>query len=298
MTRQHRLFLALCSTFLCVASDADATYLTITNETNRPVMFVNMAFWDLSQRTKLGELWSSDDAQRPPSALSLDITKAHPLIHGQTYITPVIPWLPDAGFVFGGIGAFSDHGFQRLLPSVTLSGTIDPHLVIIPGDLDCTNESYVAAGRTAVPCSALIDGGLVLRITVHAGAPPFNFSGVYPPTPTRSSDVPEVSAGAPIAVRVYFRPAGDDGRSPDQGFDIFQSGFPASQPMACTPSGVALTAESVSDPVTASEGILSYEGNYYYTYVWQTREYWANSCRQLMFKFTDRSVRVADFQFR
>ena len=308
ITRQQQFLIGLSLSFFVLASrTADAAYITIDSG-GIPVGFVHMTFWNLSHTAKLGELWSSDRVERPADAFPLGITMANPLMPGHTYMSPLIPWLPDSGFRFGGLNVFSDLGLGRLFADPHLTpGGIEEHTVIIPGDFDC-RPSAPRPGAD-VPCSAAMNGvwplpgcnlqscGFtgVLRIALHSGAPPFNFSGYYP----ASNDV---NAGAPVAVRVYLRPTGDDGRSTEAGFDILKSGFPASQVVACTldadPFGVAPTEESVPETVTASDGVLSYEGNDYYTYVWQTREYWAKSCLQLNFKLADDSVKVENFRFK
>jgi hypothetical protein len=312
MTRWQRFFVGLGLSFIFVASDAHATYITIDNSSLGPVTSVRMAFWDLSRNVKLGEIWSGDFPERPSNTFPLDITNTHPLMQWQSYITPRIPWLPDAGFRFGGLDVRSDYGLRRLLPNpalVLMIGTGE-HIGIIPGDFNCWHESHVAAGQTILPCSAMVDGMFIsrgdcmesgvgcqlgggVRLAVHAGAPPFNFNGF-----SYGKEIEDVRAGSPVAVRINYTTAADNGRPADHGFDIFQPGFPASQPAMCTDGRVVLIEKSVPEPVTTSEGALSYDGQDHYTYVWQTPEYFANSCRQLIFRLADGSVRFANFQFR
>src|SRR5947209_3468788 len=95
MMRRGSFLLCLVLSFSLVASQAFATYLTFDNVWGSPITFVNMGFWDVQHTIEIGELWSSDYTIRPPDAFPLDITNAHPLLPGQTYMTPLIPWLPD-----------------------------------------------------------------------------------------------------------------------------------------------------------------------------------------------------------
>ena len=119
---------ALAFLLCCVApARAFAAYVTFENVWGNQITFVNMGFWDVAHTVEIGELWSSDYGLRPPDAFPLDITNANPLQPGQTYMTPLIPWMPDTGFTFTGLGVAGAFGFTSL-------NDADPgHTVIIPG---------------------------------------------------------------------------------------------------------------------------------------------------------------------
>ena len=117
--------------------------------------------------------------------------------------------------------------------------------------------------------------------------PAFNFRGFFQPI---DNDPVVNSAKAGVAVPVKFSLGGN------QGLDIFQAGFPASQPVACDNFA---TLSSIEETVSAGQSGLTYDASTdQYTYVWKTQKSWANACRHLMIRLTDGSVHIANFQFR
>lgn len=115
----------------------------------------------------------------------------------------------------------------------------------------------------------------------------FSFRGFFPPV-ANAPAVNQVRAGS--AVPVKFSLGGD------QGLDIFQQGFPASQPVACDSFAILGPAEETA---TAGQSELQYDPALdQYTYVWKTDRAWAGTCRQLVLRFSDGSLHVANFQLK
>ena len=105
----------------------------------------------------------------------------------------------------------------------------------------------------------------------------------------------KVKAGS--AVPVKFSLGGD------QGLSIFGTGtnnettfsYPTSRVIECDSTGEV---DAVEETVTAGSSSLSYDaGMMQYTYVWKTEKGWANSCRQLVVKLNDGTIKRANFKF-
>lgn len=80
----------------------------------------------------------------------------------------------------------------------------------------------------------------------------------------------------------------------DQGLNVFDTGSPSSQTMAC---GSKATQDDIEQTVSAGSSGLSYDAtSERYTYVWKTQKAWAGTCRQLTVRFTDGSERTAWFK--
>ena len=118
-------------------------------------------------------------------------------------------------------------------------------------------------------------------------APPFSFTGFFSPVDNDPS-INTVKAGAGVPLKFSLKG--------DQGLNIFQAGFPVSQPVACDASAVLA---SVEETVAVGQGGLTYDALAdQYTYVWKTQQTWANTCRQLVLRLVDGSFHIANFQFR
>ena len=116
---------------------------------------------------------------------------------------------------------------------------------------------------------------------------PFSFTGFFSPV-DNDPTINTVKAGAGVPVKFSLEG--------DQGLNIFQAGFPVSQPTAC--DAVAVLA-SVEETVAVSQGGLTYDALAdQYTYVWNTQKTWATTCRQLVLRLVDGSLHIANFQFR
>jgi hypothetical protein len=84
--------------------------------------------------------------------------------------------------------------------------------------------------------------------------------------------------------------------SGNQGLDIFASGYPKSQMIACDASAPA---DGIESTLTAGGSSLSYDPSTgRYTYVWKTDKSWSGTCRVLIVKTKDGVTHRADFKFK
>jgi hypothetical protein len=114
----------------------------------------------------------------------------------------------------------------------------------------------------------------------------FDFSGFFQPV----DNVPtlnQMNAGRSIPVK--FSLGGD------QGLDIFNDGYPASQNIPCDGSEPV---DPVEETTTANSGLTYNAAADQYTYVWKTEKSWAGTCRQFILGLTDGSDHVALFKFK
>jgi hypothetical protein len=146
------------------------------------------------------------------------------------------------------------------------------------------------AGTKLVTCTATDIAGntasATASYTVAAGGG-FTISGFFQPVDNPPT-INQVNAGRAIPAK--FSLGGD------QGLNIFATGYPASQQVACSNGAPIDTIEST---VAAGNSSLSYDPvSDQYTYVWKTERTWAGACRQLVLVFTDGAQRTAQFKFR
>lgn len=118
----------------------------------------------------------------------------------------------------------------------------------------------------------------------------FDVSGFFAPV----DDSPIVNrASAGKAIPVTFSLGGD------QGMQIFEPGYPTSQPVAC--EGGAPT-DAIEQTVSASQSGLTFdETTGRYTYLWKTQKAWSRPpgpCRDLILRFVDGGELRASFVFR
>jgi CSLREA domain-containing protein/uncharacterized repeat protein (TIGR01451 family) len=114
----------------------------------------------------------------------------------------------------------------------------------------------------------------------------YRFSGFLDPV----DELPVVNqARGGQAIPVVF------GLGGDLGLNVFATGFPASQRVACD-TGQLL--DQVEATVASGSSFLSYDPlTERYTYVWKTEKSWANTCRRLVLTFRDGSTAEAAFKF-
>lgn len=117
--------------------------------------------------------------------------------------------------------------------------------------------------------------------------PAYTFSGFFQPVDNLPV-VNMVKAGSAIPVKFSL--------SGDQGQDIFGTGYPKSQQIACDSTAPIDGIESI---VTAGSSSLSYDATTdTYTYVWKTDKAWTGTCRQLVMKLNDGASHGANFKFK
>ena len=184
----------------------------------------------------------------------------------------------------------------------SVTGTIANVLFTDPGandapfttDIDCGNGTHAdasgactwsAIGQYAVKVTVTDKDGGVSAPYTRTVAVLWNWTGFFTPVSNTSLNI--VKAGSAVPLKFSL-----DG---NQGLDVFAAGFPASAATACTSDAGNL----VEETSTAGSSSLSYDaGSDQYSYVWKTEKGWAGSCRQLVVKLADGSVRRANFQFR
>lgn len=115
----------------------------------------------------------------------------------------------------------------------------------------------------------------------------YAFTGFFQPV-DNPNVVNVVKAGQAIPVK--FSLGGN------YGLNIFATGSPTSQQVACT-NGAPL--DDVEETVTAGNSTLTYDaGTTQYHYVWKTDKSWSGQCRQLTVTLSDGTSRTANFQFK
>jgi extracellular elastinolytic metalloproteinase len=83
----------------------------------------------------------------------------------------------------------------------------------------------------------------------------------------------------------------------DQGLEIFASDYPASQQIDCVTKAPIGNEEPTSTP--PDSGLTYNPDTDRYNYPWQTTKSWANTCRQLIVRFSDdTNPRIAYFSFK
>lgn len=116
----------------------------------------------------------------------------------------------------------------------------------------------------------------------------YNFTGFFQPVDNPPT-INVVTAGRAIPIKFSL--------SGNKGLNIFAAGYPVSQPIACV-GGVA-PGLPVEGTVSAGASGLSYDVlTDQYTYIWKTEWAWRGTCRQLVVKLNDGTLRVVYFQFR
>lgn len=81
----------------------------------------------------------------------------------------------------------------------------------------------------------------------------------------------------------------------DQSLNVFATGYPKSQPVACDSSAPV---DGIEQTVSPGATTLSFDpGSGLYQYVWKTDKAWAGTCRQFVMLLRDGTVQRASFKF-
>lgn len=167
---------------------------------------------------------------------------------------------------------------------------------------DPASGSWTAASpmtdARASHTATVLNNGAVLVASGYAGEPccvgsaelyveaTYDFSGFFAPV-NNPPTFNKVKAGASVPVK--FSLGGD------QGLDIFEAGYPKSQPITCD---TAAPSDGIEETATAGSSSLSYDASTdEYTYVWKTEKAWTG-CRQLIVMLDDGTSHVAYFSFK
>ena len=118
----------------------------------------------------------------------------------------------------------------------------------------------------------------------------YDFDGYYRPA-ERPPALNTVKAGGAVPIRF--------GLAGDQGVDIFTTGYPALQPVACDSLRQRPAPGDLAGRVPVQISRLKYvAGTGWYHAVWKTDKAWAGSCGALVIQLDDGKEHMAYFQFR
>jgi len=115
----------------------------------------------------------------------------------------------------------------------------------------------------------------------------FDFAGFFQPVDNLPT-VNIVSAGQAVPVKFSL--------SGYKGLNIFATGYPSSQQIACVGSSAV---SAIDETVAAGGSSLNYDATTdLYIYIWKTQKAWKGTCRQLIVQLRDGALHVANFQFK
>ena len=165
----------------------------------------------------------------------------------------------------------------------TLSGVVTQATVSVMGGNADGTGSFTATCSGATDTAGNSGSASVTYSVIY------NWSGFFQPVDNLPT-VNTVNAGPAIPVK--FSLGGNFG------LNIFASGYPKVQTVACPGAGSGGSSDAVEETVTAGNNSLQYDPTtQIYTYVWKSDKAWAGTCRQLLVKLIDGSEHVALFQF-
>lgn len=192
--------------------------------------------------------------------------------------------------------ALSELRKDEISLDATASADVDGHVVEYLWDFgDGTYASgpqathtYEKPGAYRVTLIVQDDRGALGFATADANfkITPYKFSG--PSAPLDAGTVNAINAGRAVPVKFGLGGA--------QGLQIFDPGYPKVQRVDCH-SGDAIGDATAAE--TAGSSGLTYSGaNGQYHYVWQTKQAWAGSCRNLILGLDDATNHVLRFSLR
>lgn len=144
---------------------------------------------------------------------------------------------------------------------------------------------------TTEPWRSLSDLGFGAFFSAPAPEPVYDFDGFFAPIDNRDASgsfvLNEVRAGQAIPVKFSL--------NGDQGLDIFATGSPSSEAIACDSQAEV---DGIEQTAAAGASGLSYDAaSDTYTYVWKTSKSWEDTCRQLVVELDDGTTARANFTF-
>lgn len=243
---------------------------------------------------------STDAADVEPSATNPIITAVTvpPTLGGGTLsIAETTPLLEEpVGFTFLGqsIVIESTAATDASNP-LSITFRVDPAQVpvtIFRNGVPITEACGTPGIADPTPCIA--DGAGTAEITVlsaaastwNVGIADYAFGGFSSPV----DNLPVANlAKAGRAIPVRFDLGGDNG------LNVFASGFPTSQRVACDASA---TVDGIEETVPASSQLSYSAGTGLYQLGWSTERSWAGTCRDLVLVFRDGTEARARFAFR
>jgi len=190
-------------------------------------------------------------------------------------------------YTFDGQAGYLDHALANASLFAQITGAEDWHINSDEPDVLDYDTSFKP------PAQDVLYEPNAYRTSDHdpviVGIDPihYNFTGFFQPV----DNLPVLNvAKAGSSIPVKFSLAGY------QGLDIFLSGYPTSQQIACDTNA---TVSSIEQTLTAGNSSLSYDPTTdQYNYVWKTDKAWAGTCRQLVVILKDGSIHTANFSFK
>ena len=172
--------------------------------------------------------------------------------------------------------------FANSLGNVTAATTFT-----IAPDGTCANATCTAPTSGPHLVTATYSGKTDTATLTFTAVSGYTFTGFFQPVDNLPT-VNTVKGGS--AVPLKFSLGGN------QGLDIFASGFPASQAVACVGGAPESEVEQIAAPGASG---LSYDAaSDQYSYVWKTEKSWGGKCRLLTVKLKDGSSYSASFKFK
>lgn len=234
----------------------------------------------------------SDQAALSAKAGATRCAFAH-LIYGGTVLSwtePVPPHGCSSGWVLDSAGS----GVSAGTPT-----PLDDEEPVIP-DTSSSTSSTVPAPATSVPDAStsttlptppasVPDGSTTTSTTVApvpVESPLYDWQGFSAPEEAPILNL--VNAGRALPIK--FSIGGFEG------YEIFETGFPASQEVSCVDANPV--SEFFEEATPGASGTSYHSGNSTYQWVWDTSAEFAGQCRRLMLRLADGSDHWVYFQFR
>jgi uncharacterized protein len=190
-------------------------------------------------------------------------------------------------YVFDGQAGYLDHALAHANLAAQTTGAADWHINADEPDLLDYDTSFKPPAQEAIYEPNAYRSSDHDPVVVGLDLLDYDFNGFFQPIdnlPTLNT----VKAGQAIPVK--FSLGGY------QGLDIFATGYPKVQQIACDTS---IPGDEIEETSTAGSSSLSYDASTdTYTYVWKTNNAWAGTCRQLIVTLKDGTVHTANFKFR
>lgn len=176
------------------------------------------------------------------------------------------------------------------VPVATCNSSDDGSGIATLATLSITGGNPDGTGSFTATCSGAVDNAGNTGSASASYFVAYNWSGFFQPV----DNLPisnTTTAGSAIPVK--FSLGGD------YGLNIFASGYPKVQTIACATSSTGGSGrDEIEETVTAGSTALKYDATtQVYTYIWKTDKAWAGTCRQLIVKLIDGSEHIAFFQF-
>ena len=205
---------------------------------------------------------------------------------------------PDGSRLYAPVLGLGCNGTTGVNVVTTSTNTIAASIPIAALNVAVTPDgtrAYAIGGNTVTAIdtatnsvlSSVTIGDQTSNLFGIAMTPAYRFNGFS--APVSNSAVNVAKAGQTVAVNF--------GLGGNVGLNIFASGYPASQQIACP---LSPNTSTITETSTAGNSGLSYNPlTQTYSYAWKTDKAWANTCRRLTVMLNDPShtTRTADFMF-